>query len=278
MTHSIEDRPLVTTLAAELLGDDRVLAPNERNLLFNLLDDARGASTGNAELDDAVSHRLISAAVGSMSSRIVGALADELVRQLLSGHGTGQWPDPRRAPQVSPSNPGNSGGQVSPTNPGNRAPQVSPSNPGNGPGIQVSPSNPGNRAPQVSPSNPGNNPGSQVSPSNPGNRAPQVSPSNPGNGPGIQVSPSNPGNSMMPQVSPSNPGNGPGIQVSPSNPGNYRAPVDDARAFSPPAGPGDGGQPPAPPGGRTQAVGADGQEATDPAAQAVPGAKSPRKR
>ena len=176
MKSSSDGELLLVKLAAELLDDERVLASSERGLLFSLLEESRTESTGNAELDAAVSRRLVSAVAGSMAGRIVNALADELVRQLLARHGGGRWPGTNMAPQVSPSNPGNTGGQVSPSNPGNyMAPQVSPSNPGNT-GGQVSPSNPGNyMAPQVSPSNPGNT-GGQVSPSNPGNlQAPEPS-------------------------------------------------------------------------------------------------------
>jgi len=200
MTVSRNGELLLPILATELLNDERVLASGERDLLRNLLDESRNQATGNAELDDAVSRRLVSAVVGSMGGRIVSALADELVRLLLSRHG-GRGPDANMAPQVSPVGPGNSG-----------APQVSPSNPGNL--TRVPPS----LGPDKSPTPPGGN-----------NMAPQVSPSNPGNT-GGQVSPSNPGNYMAPQVSPVGPGNSGAPQVSPSNPGNLRGPEPTRRA------------------------------------------------
>lgn len=123
MENTANNRSILTNLFTELLDDDRVLSSSERGLITNLLKKAREESTGDAALDAAVSQRLISATIGSVSGKIVNALADELVRQLVDGHGTGvHWPDTHRAPQVSPSNPGNpETGQVSPSNPGNLA-------------------------------------------------------------------------------------------------------------------------------------------------------------
>ena len=197
-------KQILDSFSETLVRDERILSPQERALVANLLQHAKAATNENPETQEAVRAVIASAVGETVAQRAFAVLGGSIVDRILEGGSLplGDSAEERRPAEIYAREPQPPSGPGPHVKAPPKAPQP-PSSPMRTPGEPQPPSGPGpsvktpHKAPQP-PGSPMRTPGEPQPPSGPGPgvKAPQKAPQSPGSPmrtPGEPQPPSGPG-------------------------------------------------------------------------------------